>query len=50
MEIPKEISDMSDEELDKAINEKYGEEINPKELPTDDPLVIELFKRAEIGE
>lgn len=50
MEIPKEIADMSDEELDKAINEKYGDEFNFKELPDDDPLVFELLKRISTGE
>ena len=40
MEIPKEISDMSEEELDKAINEKYGKDTGIKELPDDDSLVF----------
>lgn len=49
MEIPKEISDMSEEELDKAINEKHGENTGIKDLP-DDPLVFELLKRISTGE
>ena len=49
MEIPKEISDMSDEELDKAINEKYGDFTDTRDLP-DDPLVFELLKRISTGE
>ena len=50
MEIPKEISDMSEEELDKAINEKYGENTSIKELPDNDPLVLELLNRIATGE
>ena len=50
MEIPKEISDMSDEVLDEAINKKYGHEATINELPGNDPLVMELLKRIETGE
>lgn len=50
MEIPKEISDMSDEALDEAISKKYGHEVTFKELPGNDPLVMELLKRIETGE
>lgn len=36
---------MSDEELYKAIERKYGEEWNPRELSTDDPLIAEFWRR-----
>lgn len=50
MEIPKEISDMSEEDFNKVFYSKYGDNFSLNELPQNDPLVMEFIKRIETGE
>lgn len=41
------IKRMSDEELDKAIESKYGEDWDPMKIPAGEPLLIELWSRVD---
>ena len=41
---------MSDEELEEAITEKYGDGWNAKTLNDEDPLCLEYLNRLDVGE
>lgn len=41
------IKNMTDEELDKAIADKYGDEWTPSTVDPDDELIKEFFSRIE---
>ena len=45
MERTKDIKEMTDEELESAIAEKYGEDWDPKKVDANDELIVEWVFR-----
>lgn len=45
----KDVALMTDEELDKAIEKKYGEDWSASDIDDNDELIVEFFHRAQMG-
>lgn len=46
---PREVVEMTDDELWASLYKKYGRDFDLKALPEDDPIVIEFWDRVSRG-